>query len=59
MTIADLSQLVVETDVDEAYATQIRVDMPAVMQLAGETADAMAGSALSRSGSMPAPEVWR
>ena len=37
MTIADLEQLVVETDVDEAYATQIRADLPAVMQLAGET----------------------
>lgn len=36
MTIADLEQLVVETDVDEAYATQIRADLPAVMQLAGE-----------------------
>lgn len=38
MTIADLDQLIVETDVDEAYATQIRADLPAVMQLAGETA---------------------
>jgi RND family efflux transporter MFP subunit len=38
MTIADLGQLVVETDVDEAYATQIRADMPAVLQLTGETA---------------------
>ncbi|MDP3342275.1 efflux RND transporter periplasmic adaptor subunit [Frigidibacter sp.] len=37
MTIADLGQLVVETDVDEAYATQIRVGLPAVLQLAGET----------------------
>jgi RND family efflux transporter MFP subunit len=37
MTIADLSQLIVETDVDEAYATQIRADMPAVLQLTGET----------------------
>lgn len=36
MTIADLEQLVVETDVDEAYATQIRTDLPAVMQLTGE-----------------------
>lgn len=36
MTIADLDQLVVETDVDEAYATQIRADLPAVLQLAGE-----------------------
>jgi RND family efflux transporter MFP subunit len=37
MTIADLDRLVVETDVDEAYATQIRADLPAVLQLAGET----------------------
>lgn len=36
MTIADLDQLVVETDVDEAYATQIRAGLPAVLQLAGE-----------------------
>ncbi|MFN3293864.1 efflux RND transporter periplasmic adaptor subunit [Gemmobacter sp.] len=38
MTLADLGRLVVETDVDEAYATQIREDMPAVLQLVGETA---------------------
>jgi len=38
MTIADLGQLVVETDVDEAYATQIRMAQPAVLQLSGETA---------------------
>ncbi len=38
MTIADLGQLIVETDVDEAYATQIRAGMPAVLQLSGETA---------------------
>ena len=38
MTIADLGQLTVETDVDEAYATQIRADIPAVLQLTGETA---------------------
>lgn len=37
MTIADLDQLVVETNVDEAYATQIHPDLPAVMQLAGES----------------------
>lgn len=37
MTIADLAQLVVETDVDESYATQIAVGQPAVLQLAGET----------------------
>jgi len=38
LTLADLSELVVETDVDEAYATQIAQDQPAVLQLAGETA---------------------
>lgn len=38
MTLADLGRLIVETDVDEAYATQIRQDMPAVLQLVGETA---------------------
>ncbi len=37
LTIADLGQLIVETDVDEAYATQIRAGLPAVLQLAGET----------------------
>ena len=37
MTIADLNALVVETDVDESYATQIRLDQPAALQLAGET----------------------
>ncbi len=37
MTIADLDQLVVESDVDEAYASQIKLGQPAVMQLAGET----------------------
>ena len=36
MTIADLNALVVETDVDESYATQIRLDQPAALQLAGE-----------------------
>jgi RND family efflux transporter MFP subunit len=36
LTIADLTGLVVETDVDEAYATQIRIGLPAVLQLAGE-----------------------
>ncbi len=38
LTLADLSELVVEADVDEAYATQIAVDQQAVLQLAGETA---------------------
>ena len=36
MTIADLGQLVVETDVDESYATQIKVGQPAALQLSGE-----------------------
>ena len=38
MTIADLGKLVVETDVDESYATQISVGQPAALQLSGETA---------------------
>ncbi len=38
LTIADLGQLVVETDVDESYATQIRTGQPAVLQLSGEGA---------------------
>jgi len=37
LTLADLGELVVEADVDEAYATQIAVDQQAVLQLAGET----------------------
>jgi RND family efflux transporter MFP subunit len=37
MTLADLGELVVEADVDEAYATQIAEDQAAVLQLAGET----------------------
>jgi len=36
MTVADLGQLVVETDVDEAYAVQIRTGQPAVLQLTGD-----------------------
>jgi multidrug efflux pump subunit AcrA (membrane-fusion protein) len=36
-TLADLSQLVVEADVDETYAAQIVVGQPAVLQLVGET----------------------
>lgn len=36
LTIADLGQLVVETDVDESYATQIRTGQPAALQLSGE-----------------------
>jgi RND family efflux transporter MFP subunit len=35
-TLADLSELVVETDVDESYATQIRLGMPALLQLTGD-----------------------
>lgn len=38
MTIADLSRLVVETDVDESYATQILVGQSAALQLSGEAA---------------------
>lgn len=36
--MADLQELVVETDVDEAYATQIAKDQPALLKLAGEPA---------------------
>lgn len=42
-TIADLSDLIVETDVDEVYATQIRPGMPALLRLAGE-ADNLEGT---------------
>ncbi len=35
MTLADLGDLVVETDVDEAYASQIAVGQTAVLRLAG------------------------
>lgn len=35
-SMADLGQLVVETDVDESYATQITPGLPAVLQLKGE-----------------------
>jgi RND family efflux transporter MFP subunit len=35
-SLADLRELVVETDVDESYATQIRTGMPALLQLTGE-----------------------
>ncbi|MEE4345763.1 MAG: efflux RND transporter periplasmic adaptor subunit [Paracoccaceae bacterium] len=37
LRLADLGDLVVEADVDEAYATQIALNQPAVLQLAGET----------------------
>ena len=37
LTLADLGDLVVEADVDEAYALQIARGQPAVVQLAGET----------------------
>lgn len=37
LTLADLTELVVEADVDEAYATQIAGDLPAIVQLAGES----------------------
>ena len=35
-TLGDLNELVVETNVDESYATQIRTGMPAVLQLTGD-----------------------
>ncbi|WP_417272594.1 efflux RND transporter periplasmic adaptor subunit [Celeribacter halophilus] len=38
LTLADLNDLVVEADVDESYATQIKVGQKAVLQLAGQTA---------------------
>ncbi|PWK61331.1 efflux RND transporter periplasmic adaptor subunit [Roseicyclus mahoneyensis] len=38
MTIADLGDLIVEADVDEAYATRITDGLPALLQLAGEDA---------------------
>lgn len=41
-TLADLSTLVVETDVDEAYATQIKLGLAAAMQLVG-TSDTLSG----------------
>jgi len=37
MTIVDMGQLIVETDVDESYATQLRTGQPAALQLSGET----------------------
>ena len=36
-SMADLRQLVVETDVDEGYAAQITPGLPAILQLKGET----------------------
>lgn len=36
MTITDLGQLLVETDVNESYATQIKLGQPAALQLSGE-----------------------
>lgn len=36
-TLADLSQLIVDTNVDETYATQIATGQPAVLQFVGET----------------------
>lgn len=36
MTIANLDQLIVETNVDEAYAMQIKAGQTAVLQLSGE-----------------------
>lgn len=37
LTLADLSEILFEADVDEAYATQIAMGQPAVLQLAGNT----------------------
>lgn len=37
-TLADLGQLVVETDVDESYAAKITTGLAAVLQLKGDTA---------------------
>lgn len=45
MTIADLGRLVVETDVDESYATQIKPGQAAALHLAGE--DQVRGGAVS------------
>ena len=36
-TLADMSQLIVDTNVDETYATQIAIGQPAVLQFVGET----------------------
>jgi RND family efflux transporter MFP subunit len=36
-TLADLSELVVEADVDETYAAQVKTGMPVMLQLVGET----------------------
>ncbi len=36
LSIADLDQLIVETDVDETYATQVQTGQPAALQLSGE-----------------------
>ena len=37
MTIVNMTQLIVETDVDESYATQIRTGQVAALQFSGET----------------------
>lgn len=42
LTLADLETLIVETDVDEAYASQIAIGQAAVLRLSGE-ADTRAG----------------
>ena len=39
LTLADLGNLLVEADVDEAYATQVAVGQPVILRLAGETAN--------------------
>ncbi len=53
MTLADLGDLVVETDVDEVYASQIAVGQPAVLQLAG-AADTRAGQVRTVAGRVDA-----
>jgi RND family efflux transporter MFP subunit len=37
MTVADLDDLIVETDIDEGYASQIAVGQPAVLRFSGQT----------------------
>lgn len=39
LTLADLGSLLVEADVDEAYATQITTGLPAILRLAGEASN--------------------
>ena len=60
MTIADLDRLIVETDVDEAYATQIREGQSATPAAVGRGRDARGACRLrSRSASIRIQAVWR